>query len=333
MQPTLTSVTPANSSELTTNTKITQTSKRKLDHLSDSDPINISEQTDTPHEPKNIDSKSENSTELSTKTRNVESIYFGKFKIETWYYSPFPEEFAAKTLFVCQFCLKYMMFAKTLVDHKKKCTSKRPPGKIVYETDRIRIFEIHGKEEKLYCQNLCLLSKLFLDHKTIFYDVDPFLFYVLTERQLEYDNLVGYFSKEKRSYENYNLACITVLPPFQKRGYGYELTKLEQKIGSPERPLSDLGFVGYLSYWKVVILDLLQSNHGKNTTLREISKLTGIRLDDVVLTLKILGMLKFWRADDVICITPDMIESHIRNHQIDLKRLIDPDKIVWRKGL
>lgn len=34
----------------------------------------------------------------------------------------------------------------------------------------------------MYCQNLCLLSKLFLDHKTLYYDVDPFLFYVLCER-------------------------------------------------------------------------------------------------------------------------------------------------------
>ena len=34
----------------------------------------------------------------------------------------------------------------------------------------------------MYCQSLCLLSKLFLDHKTLYYDVDPFLFYVLTEK-------------------------------------------------------------------------------------------------------------------------------------------------------
>lgn len=34
--------------------------------------------------------------------------------------------------------------------------------------------------EQIYCQNLCLLAKLFLDHKTLYYDVEPFLFYVLT---------------------------------------------------------------------------------------------------------------------------------------------------------
>ena len=38
---------------------------------------------------------------------------------------------------------------------------------------------------QVYCQSLCLLSKLFLDHKTLYYDVDPFLFYVLCERDAQ----------------------------------------------------------------------------------------------------------------------------------------------------
>jgi hypothetical protein len=33
----------------------------------------------------------------------------------------------------------------------------------------------------MFCQNLCFLAKLFLDHKTLYYDVDLFLFYVLCE--------------------------------------------------------------------------------------------------------------------------------------------------------
>ena len=37
------------------------------------------------------------------------------------------------------------------------------------------------QKEKMYCQNLCYLAKLFLDHKTLYYDVDLFLFYVLCE--------------------------------------------------------------------------------------------------------------------------------------------------------
>ena len=43
------------------------------------------------------------------------------------------------------------------------------------------IFKVDGKDHKLYCQNLCLLAKLFLDHKTLYFDVEPFIFYILCE--------------------------------------------------------------------------------------------------------------------------------------------------------
>lgn len=59
------------------------------------------------------------------------------------------------------------------------------------------VYEVDGKTNKVYCQNLCLLSKLFLDHKTLYYDVDPFLFYVLCEVDDGGAHIVGYFSKEK----------------------------------------------------------------------------------------------------------------------------------------
>lgn len=73
---------------------------------------------------------------------------------------------------------------------------------------------------QLYCQNLCLLAKLFLDHKTVYFDVGPFMFYVLCEVDRYAAHLVGYFSKEKDSHENNNLACILTLPPHQRKGFG-----------------------------------------------------------------------------------------------------------------
>ena len=57
-------------------------------------------------------------------------------------------------------------------------------------------------------------------------DVDPFLFYILTEYDSDGYHVVGYFSKEKNSPENYNVACILTFPQFQRKGYGSFLISL-----------------------------------------------------------------------------------------------------------
>ena len=163
----------------------------------------------------------------------------GKYEIETWYFSPYPEEYCKDNtkLYICEYCLKYMKKRKTMCNHYIQCTALlSPPGKEIYNKNNINMYEINGSEYKIYCQNLCLLSKLFLDHKTLYYDVDSFLFYVLCEVDDDGKHIVGYFSKEKHSNEGYNLACILTFPPYQRKGYGkllisisYELTKREGK--------------------------------------------------------------------------------------------------------
>lgn len=64
--------------------------------------------------------------------------------------------------------------------------------------------QVDGNVSTIYCQNLCLLAKLFLDHKTLYYDVEPFLFYVLTQNDSKGCHLVGYFSKVESSGERRN---------------------------------------------------------------------------------------------------------------------------------
>lgn len=55
---------------------------------------------------------------------------------------------------------------------------------------------------------------MFLDHKTLYYDVEPFLFYIMTETDDAGARFVGYFSKEKRSPMEYNVSYVSPLLKF-----------------------------------------------------------------------------------------------------------------------
>uniref|UniRef100_A0A1I8FFF8 histone acetyltransferase n=1 Tax=Macrostomum lignano TaxID=282301 RepID=A0A1I8FFF8_9PLAT len=133
----------------------------------------------------------------------------------------------------------YMKCSQVLSRHMGKCELRHPPADEIYRSGDLSVFEVDGQTSKLYCQNLCLLAKLFLDHKTLYYDVEPFLFY-----EPDGWHLVGYFSKEKRSAQKHNVSCIMTFPCYQRHGYGrflihfsYLLSRREGVTGSPEKPL------------------------------------------------------------------------------------------------
>lgn len=74
---------------------------------------------------------------------------------------------------------------------------------------------------------------MFLDHKTLYYDVEPFLFYVMTEVDELGARFVGYFSKEKRSPDN-NVSCIMTLPVRQRKGWGQLLIDFSEFVSQAE---------------------------------------------------------------------------------------------------
>jgi len=54
-----------------------------------------------------------------TKVKNIDVIEFGRYEIDTWYFSPYPEEYSnCSKLFICEFCLKYMKSPATYARHK-----------------------------------------------------------------------------------------------------------------------------------------------------------------------------------------------------------------------
>ncbi|CAG8521144.1 958_t:CDS:2 [Funneliformis mosseae] len=250
-------------------------------------------------------------------TPKIRSIRFGDWEMDTWYVAPYPEEYSwYPTLYICEYCLKYMK-SKYIADrHKMKCPMKHPPGDEIYRDGQISIFEVDGRKNTIYCQNLCLLAKMFLDHKTLYYDVEPFLFYVMTEINDMGCHFVGYFSKEKRSPLNYNVSCILTLPIHQRKGYGnlliefsYLLTKRENKTGSPEKPLSDLGLLSYRYYWRNVLFEVLNNS----PDALKLSRATSMTVNDIIATLQINNMLVRDEENGTyrIVVDKDLIKNHL----------------------
>jgi len=74
------------------------------------------------------------------------------------------------------------------------------------------MYEVDGSKNPIYGDNIGYLAKLFLDHKNLYYNMEPFLFFVLCENDEKGSHPVGYFSKEKESSAGWNLACILTFP-------------------------------------------------------------------------------------------------------------------------
>ncbi|XP_069750237.1 histone acetyltransferase KAT5 isoform X6 [Narcine bancroftii] len=288
--------------------------------------------------------------DIVTRMKNIECIELGRHRLKPWYFSPYPQELTSlPVLYLCEFCLKYLKSLKCLQRHLTKCNLRHPPGNEIYRKGTISFFEIDGRKNKNYSQNLCLLAKCFLDHKTLYYDTDPFLFYVMTEYDCKGFHIVGYFSKEKESTEDYNVACILTLPPYQRRGYGklliefsYELSKVEGKTGTPEKPLSDLGLLSYRSYWSQTILEILmelksETGERPQITINEISELTSIKKEDVISTLQYLNLINYYKGQYILTLSEDIVEGHekamLKRHlRIDSKCLHFTPKDWSKRG-
>jgi histone acetyltransferase MYST4 len=265
----------------------------------------------------------------------IEQLFFGVHELNPWYSAPLPAELfegpEPGRLWMCEYCLKYMRARQTAIRHARKCGGL-PPGCEIYRKDNLSVWEVNGRFSREYCQRLCLLAKMFLDHKTLYYDVETFLFYVLVEwREVGLEigempprskamghSFVGYFSKEKQSPSEYNLSCIMTLPHHQRRGMGaflmdfsYLLTRKEGKTGTPEKPLSDLGLVGYVRYWEVVVSEILRevaiTKGSRELSVEELMTRTGMTANDVFGTLEYLEAIVHTGRGFELCISKKVI--------------------------
>ncbi|KAJ8099891.1 acyl-CoA N-acyltransferase [Lipomyces tetrasporus] len=290
-----------------------------------------------------------------TDPRNVRTVVFGEeLEFEAWYgcssyFSDKERKQYAKTLlerlYVCSRCFKYTTKAPDMGQHLTACSSSFvTPGRLIYQCNQFSIREVDGEKDKLYCQCLSLFAKLFVDTKSIYFAVDRFKFYVLIHHvSSKKEQPVGFFSKEKLSWDENNVACILVFPPFQGQGLGqlliefsYQLSILEGKLGSPEKPLSEHGRKSYLLYWCTVIAKTLPHlEHDGRVSINEIAHATSIRQDDIIEALQSVNALQTWKATGVegkpgMRISRERIAAWVAKRNINLQApsLIDINCII-----
>ncbi|KAL9613766.1 MAG: hypothetical protein Q9167_001711 [Letrouitia subvulpina] len=218
-------------------------------------------------------------------------------------------------------------------------------GDILFETWYPSFYpeELVGRElERLYLfsQNLSLFAKLFLDNKSVFFDVASFNYYLFVQDVLVNNpahpesRITGFFSKEKISWDNNNLACILVFPPWQRKGFGrilmgisYHLSKLEGRVGGPEKPLSELGRVGYARFWEARLAAAILKMRSKATvSLQEISDRCWMLPEDVITTLNDMAIVSPKpRSDGKVAVSKAKVRDWVLSKKVDLTPPIDEE--------
>jgi hypothetical protein len=128
-----------------------------------------------------------------------------------------------------------------------------------------------------------------------------------------------------------------------------QLSRKEGKVGTPERPLSDLGMVSYRSYWSHVLLSILQSHRGA-ISIKQLSEMSAIKTDDIISTLQVgpvalehsssmtqfaalwqaLNLIKYWKGQHMISVSPRVIQEHFGNQTSRPNQLqVDSQLLHW----
>ena len=150
-------------------------------------------------------------------------IEIGRFQVDTWYFSPFPEEYAQHTLYICEFTLKYMRKRKAYERHKLTQKARMPPGKMIYlakapelhpdcissghlPPKQLSVFRSTGRTRKSTASaSACWPSSSSTTRRSTTTWTLPLL-RAVRGGDSGY-RIAGYFSKEKFSSESNNIAC------------------------------------------------------------------------------------------------------------------------------
>ena len=82
--------------------------------------------------------------------------------------------------------------------------------------------------------------------------------------------------------------------------------------------------ISFASSFSYEVLNLLQ----------DLSAMTSITQPDIISTLQALNLVKYWKGQHVICVTPKLVEEHIKSSEYKRPRLtVDTSAIRWTPPL
>ena len=106
--------------------------------------------------------------------------------MEAWYFSPYPPEIFPNMTKKCHTHLVFVRLRWSfssqiwLQRHYQRNPPRHPPGNEIYRDDvtMLSMFEVDGTQEKIYARTYAGWQNC-SGPKTLYYDVDPFLFCVM----------------------------------------------------------------------------------------------------------------------------------------------------------
>ncbi|KAJ1876834.1 Histone acetyltransferase, partial [Coemansia sp. RSA 486] len=99
------------------------------------------------------------------------------------------------------------------------------------------------------------------------------------------------------------------------------------KVGSPEKPLYDLGLLSYRTYWAEIIVELLMSVDGE-ISVEELSQRTYFTTQDIMHALFNLDAIRYYHGQHCIVLSERVVESYERFKK-KKHRKIDPSCLKW----
>lgn len=103
-------------------------------------------------------------------------------------------------------------------------------------------------------------------------------------------------------------------------GVSYELSRREDRIGGPEKPLSDLGRKGYMQFWIARVARTVLGLRNKSTpSVSELAERCCMLPEDVVGVLKEMGIVGGKKkADGSVVVSKAKIREWVARSGVDL---------------